>query len=325
MMTSAKVKVAVAGAALAVMGAGGVFTLNRASGQARDAAAPAVAPVQAEAPATAPADARARLKNGVAVELHGVAEHPSTGRKWWAADGSPLGRAPYHHMDKRITPWGMSDANRNALGREEAEVAREIAVRVDRKVDGQPEPATLRWYVGIVGGTKGMPNVEDEANRIIPNMHGLPVRLPGSMSGPATLRIDVAAGPWNTLFVAPAATGGSRRGDDGTFDLEVSEANGASQFVFSRTGIKRGLDERIVAIDTSGQSHSLVLHRTTSNGADQTDTYHLPKPLASLKEVQFKQRPFDQWISFGGIALHPDQRSKISIATSDEPPSAKVK
>ena len=95
--------------------------------------------------------------------------------------------------------------------------------------------------------------------------------------------------------------------------------------MFSRTGIKRGLDECIVAVDNAGQSHPLLLHRTTSDGGDQTDTYRLPKPLASLKEVQFKRRPFDQWMTFEGIALREGQRSKVSVATSDEPPAAKAK
>ena len=43
----------------------------------------------------------ARLPNGVAVELLGVCEHPSTGKSWWSPDGTLLDFPPYRELNDR--------------------------------------------------------------------------------------------------------------------------------------------------------------------------------------------------------------------------------
>ena len=41
----------------------------------------------------------ATLPNGVTVELVGICEHPSEGKKWWKPDGSLLGQSPVRNID----------------------------------------------------------------------------------------------------------------------------------------------------------------------------------------------------------------------------------
>lgn len=259
----------------------------------------------------------ARLKNGVGVELIGLAPFPSNGQSWWRADGSSLSRAPYHHIKAELgEPWGDP---RMAAGNS---VTREIAVRLLTDVTGQPDSAEMRWNLLRASSSYAWIECEDQANQVVPGVYAIASRLPASAT--TVLRVEIAAQPWKTPFVVSAQLGGEAAAQGKSYVLQKPfETSGETRFTFSRTGIQRGLNERLIAIDTDGRKHLLQLKSTRSSGSNQTDEFFVKAPFGSLKEVQFQERPYDQWLEFRGISLDPGELKEIKIVTSDDPPATR--
>src|ERR1041385_218203 len=65
-----------------------------------------------------PAQAKARFNCGPTVELLGISEHPSKGKKWWGPDGTELSSPPYEESGVDVFP-------------QPGETAVELAIRID--------------------------------------------------------------------------------------------------------------------------------------------------------------------------------------------------
>ena len=50
--------------------------------------------------------------------------------------------------------------------------------------------------------------------------------------------------------------------------------------------------------------------------SDKGEMY-VPLPLSSLRELQYRYRPFDPWMEIRNISLHPGQATKVEIVTSE--------
>ena len=273
------------------------------------AADPPAAPAQPAPPvdpqAVSPADPppiAASLMNGAEVEIVGLAENPSTGKPWWRADGSPLTPAPYHKM------FGLAHPD-------PTQIAREIAVRVRDQVDGGPERASVRWSV-VKGLNSAGGTAQNVNGRTIPGLEARAITLPRAMTT-ATLRADVAAGPWRTVFSA-GPDGQVAGSDKETFHFSTAfEVQNETRVVFVHAGGDANLATRVVATDKSGVTRTADLRRLSSSGTITTGEYQVRLPLRGLKEFAFQARPYDQWIEIRNVCLDPAKPTKVETATSD--------
>ncbi|HEV3137875.1 MAG TPA: hypothetical protein VGZ26_08215, partial [Pirellulales bacterium] len=118
------------------------------------------------------------LPGKAVVELLGVGEHPSTGKDWWAPDGTPI-LAPYEKIGTRIQP-----ANN--------EVMREIAMRVIEP-PGTSVHTLIRFNSSNGGGQpldangKALKGMTASAGGFLPEQPT------------CTVGMSVATGPWKTV------------------------------------------------------------------------------------------------------------------------------
>ncbi|HEY7115266.1 MAG TPA: sigma-70 family RNA polymerase sigma factor [Tepidisphaeraceae bacterium] len=264
--------------------------------QTADKATPAQAAPADHPPTTA------GLADGVSVEVVGISDYPSAGKAWWRADGSALPAAPYVKMSGML-------GDRNQSGRE-------IAVRINDRTAGGPEPASVTWSISP-GGSYAGGAAYDRAGRAVAGLEARAYALPRAASG-VRLRVDVAMGPWRTKYAAGAdGSVASIAGEVFNFGTAF-EAKGGAEFTFTRAGGRGGLDAtRVVVIDKAGKSHTAQTMRAASSGAVTSGQYHADVLPRDIKELRFQTRPYDQWIEIRNVCVDPAKPMKVETATSD--------
>jgi hypothetical protein len=75
---------------------------------------------------------------------------------------------------------------------------------------------------------------------------------------------------------------------------------------------------RLVAVDTDGVEHVAARHQSSGSATVTLGEYWVDLPIASIQEWRIETRPFDQWMEFRNISLHPDQATQVEIVTSDD-------
>jgi hypothetical protein len=286
---------------LCLTGAGiGTFSLVRAQSGAGDAGA---------APPVDPFSYTAKLSDGRSVELIGVCDHPSRGLPWWRADGTPLPTAPYDHFNGALNMSRM--------------VVREFAVRVSVPQPGDVYDEVDWYFPAAVGVTGSQGGALDAANRRVPGIEAITIGLPDAPQG-ITLRADFASGPWKTIAAAPPTGAEARLVNAVTYRWSApKEIKGKTQYLFTRTGLMRpSLHERVIAIDTQGRASSVLVTTVNGNIFTRSGELTVPLPLASIKELQLQQRPYEKWIEIRNISLHADKQTQVQIVTSDQAANA---
>jgi RNA polymerase sigma factor (sigma-70 family) len=245
-----------------------------------------------------------RLENGVSLEVEGVAPSPSGGKPGWRADGSPLPVALYSQIGAQVQ-GGPADR------------AFEVAARVNDVVTSDGSVASVRWSVpgsGASGG--GM--AKDAKGRQIPGLDVQVFSLPKSR-GTATVRADVAAGPWRTQFSAgPDGQVMGMGGQTFHFSSVFEVADGSLSVMFVHSGGSEREAARVVAVDRAGKVREARVRRMVSSGAIVSSEYAVPVARKDLKELQFQTRVFDQWIEVRNVSLEAGKGAKVEVVTSDQ-------
>jgi RNA polymerase sigma factor (sigma-70 family) len=271
-----------------------------------------VAPAASVAPpattrAVAAAPVRAVLRNGVGIELLGIAEYPSSEHPWFAPDGTPLPAAPYPRLG---ATWPASE------GRVQREYA--IALRTD-PAGGEPPTIDLTGYrAGSRPPPGPMPRFSwyapfDRQMRSVPGLRGVLVDdVPGRAP---PLLFAIAAGPRVTRLASRNDGEVAAPAQDGVKAVSLGrpfEDAGASSIAYTTVDDDRALsvlhprqDVRVVAIDVDGVAHPTNLR--DPNYLSPADRATLPALDAILPRFAVRGVPFDAAIR------EVAQRSGLSI------------
>lgn len=306
--------VVLAGAALVGATAVGAHSLVRTQASAVRVVALAIPATTPAVPA--PTRCIGKLNNGVSIEILGIADHDDATMlptQWWNADGSDLEFPPYARISGELHiggPFGIS-------------VVREVATRINPTVSGSTEPASIAWHVPNSFGSASSTPVDDKG-KFIWNIYGTVIALADAKDG-AMLHLDVASGPWSTLFSAPADQGNMTGKGLSTFMFSRGfETGRQTHVILAMTGLVDEA-ERVVAIDRTGKVIPSNSDRSQSNKDSSVSEYQIDLPLRQVKEFQFQTRSWNQWIEIRHIALHPDEKTALQIVTSDQPQAAPAK
>jgi RNA polymerase sigma factor (sigma-70 family) len=250
-----------------------------------------------------------QLKDGPSVEVLGVGEaDKATGQvlQWWSVDGSPLDFGPYKTMNASF-PSSPLAAN---------DIVREFAVRINPTLTGSSQDASEQWYLRNTGPSAGaIP--KDYNGRDVRNLSAVVVELPDNPSG-ATLRADVATGPWQ-----------SRIKNSPEYSVCI-DINGTSYFVsqcFEKDGkthviycISRqaNADVRLIARTKSGNTLEFSAGTISAAGNVTMTDAGLTAPMNEIKSIELQTRRYNQWIEIRHISLHADQKTNVQIITSDQ-------
>jgi RNA polymerase sigma factor (sigma-70 family) len=319
-----KAKLTAAAVAVALLGTAAVGTMSIVRAQAQSpspTSSQAITPPAVDTPASSGSGsgsgggAIGKLADGVSIELIGLSNSPSNGKNWWRADGTSLPDAPYAKMNGR---YHIESGT--------ADVSREAAVRINRKLDKDAESATVWWGLqpssGSMGGGMNRPRSPDVEGEIFSIPAGSPV----------TVRADVAAGPWATLFTAGpnGQSGGMTQPGGGGLSYSVSPGfanNGRTYFAVAvshedgaASAGKRSRDYRVVVIDKAGHQEVANGGGSATGGSTMAGTYNTSVPPTNIQQLLYQSRPFDQWIEIRNVCIDPAHPTQPTIATSDAPP-----
>jgi RNA polymerase sigma factor (sigma-70 family) len=279
----------------------GVGTVRLLADQTNPPAQPSPSPAPALADNSS--DPVGRLANGVSIEVVGINENPSAGKKWWAADGSPA-PAPYTRMH-------------STMKADPGDVCREFATRTNDAVNGSSEPASvISYWLGSRGSSSG-----DLQGAIDSSIEAEAVCLPDLKSG-GVLRADVGAGPWKTIATA------SGMGQEATGGAQLSFLFSRPFTVEGQTHVVVGLLDsrtprpreamRMIAIDNAGHQIQANGWSSVGSAAGLIIEYTVRVRIASIKQWEFQSRPLNQWIEIRNVSLHRGQPSSVKIVTSDD-------
>ena len=248
---------------------------------------------EAAGPAIEPTDAKyvATLSNGVTVELVGVCEHPSEGKKWWRPNGIELSK------EIRVKKAGIVAARGKAF----AFVA---------KVNG-PEDMTFKW--GEIDGSYGGASLEvvDTQGQAISDMKSQKVHIDEKLTT-TSIRMGVATGTWETK---------AEHNGKGIMSTGVNRGGIAFSAAYeSDEGIKINvsddflkLDHRIIAIDVEGKIHPADSQPWVSAGKIRQTTPCFEKlSLNQIKQFKFQTRPY-QWVTFKNVSLRPGNKTDVQV------------
>jgi|GEM_PF-2623491 len=255
---------------------------------------------------------KARLSNGVTVELIGVCEHPSEGKQWWQPDGTMLATRPYEKTEHTA----------NLQNR----LVREFATQFTYQ--GQ-EPIGVEW-----DALKGQVDVFDKTFRSVSKTTHTYMSLVDfpETQGKCTVRVGVAAGPWQTQHEADhneLLAQSAEAAPPATFALEQSGDKNTPLRV--RIDLNKDEDRyhrvqwQIVALDAKGNIHKSRA-RAGYTGSMTTRTYLAEFSnlrFEDLKNVRFQTRPY-QWVEFKNVSLKPGVKSDVKIEIEGTQAKAKV-
>jgi RNA polymerase sigma factor (sigma-70 family) len=314
MMTAAKIKAAsiLVAALLLTTGAGvgGIKLLAQETATTPNPASTDAGPNPPPAPGQVvpnpPTTAIAQLNNGVSVEIIGLCESPSHGKQWWDASGALLDTPPYDSL---------------RIGRQQASpgyIVREVAIKVNQKIQGSNDVATVRWglsdsagsFSGGIRGLRGQP---------APKIDAWAAQLRDNPAG-ATLHASVAAGKWTTL-VEDRSAGPMSMGLAG-MEFVFSQPyriDNETHITLAAIGVN-DVDTRLVVYDKSGKQHTARGYSMASSESGFVGDFGIDLPIASIQKCEFQTRPLNQWIEIKNISLHAGKMTDVQISTSDQKP-----
>jgi beta-lactamase regulating signal transducer with metallopeptidase domain len=289
----------------------------------------------------------ARLPNGVTVELVGVCEHPSAGKKWWRPDGTALGEAPYEKMAFGITQYyasvpggiggpgmtpggggmvpGMEGAMPGTAGMTPApagsRIVREIKFSVPAGAKGYEfafSVTPLQMAAVRLGEIWGAwPTRYFEANYFAMGMDkdGTAVESVAACFAAiderlstTSLRVGVASGPWKK-YKEPLSPDAVKG---------VGHRKGTTEIGF-HFDILKDLDMaenhvRLIAVDKYGITHLSNPAKIESRARIMQFEYAYELPVDIITHYQFEISPIT-WIEFAGVSLEPGRETRVEIRT----------
>jgi hypothetical protein len=254
----------------------------------REPAAPAAAADEGAADgqpfrATLTGGAVVTLPGKAVVELLGVGEHPSTGKQWWAPDGTPI-LAPYEKVETRIQP-----ANNEAM--------REIAMRVI-----EPPGTSVHTHIRF-NSSNGSGQPLDANGKAL---KGMSVSAGGFLPQQETCTVGIAVGtgPWKTI---------TRQNGRGVMSIGMMhhlafafapayEQGNATVITITYSGVDGEL--RVTAVDAAGKD---IIGKGGGAGAGsfmQVTTTFASVALKDIVEFRVQTRPYQNY-EVRDISLQP--------------------
>ena len=229
-----------------------------------------------------------KLPDDVKVELVGVCDWPKEGRRCWRPDGLKLPVEIY------ATKWNQEPG----IGQ----------YGFMYKVTG---PDDLKLSCNIFGANRseGSCKVVDKQDK---ELKGLTASISDMEKGRSstTIRIGVAAGPWETI----SSHDGKRMSIGKRNDVLWSQAfqsNSGIHIVTSREWRKDQTD-RVVAIDKEGKLHTPGSGSIASGKIDQHTASFRNLKLGQIEEFLYQVRPY-QWVEFKNVSLRPGHKTDVQF------------
>ncbi|MCP4261583.1 MAG: M48 family metalloprotease [Planctomycetes bacterium] len=226
------------------------------------------------------------LPGGITVELVGVCDWPKEGRRCWQPDGLKLPVEIY------AAKWNQ-DPGAGQFG-------------FMYKVTG-PDDLKLSCNIFGANSTEGSCKVVDAHGRQLKNFTAsISDMEEGRLS--TTIRIGIAAGPWETIASHDGKRMKSGR-QGGILWSQAFQSNSDTHIVTSRQWRKDQTD-RVVAIDKAGKLHTAGGGSVASGKIDQHTANFRNLKLGQIEEFQFQTRPY-QWVEFKNVSLRPGHKTDV--------------
>ena len=239
----------------------------------------------------------AKLSNGVAVELIGLAPNPSDGKAWWRPDGEVLAERPY--------PRTVGTTSR---GKDFTPVELAVRVNVPAGVD-QNEVKLTPWLAPDWA----------EPYRVAskPGMYALRGWL-RKADTTGILRIEIATAVWlpMTQLTLPAkqAVADTPAGHVELMDAHDTQGQAAITAILPS---RVAQEVQVVAIDVTGRSHSPCGNHIRTADHSDIALMEFPLPLADIKEFRASYRPCDGWVEYRNISLVAGAKADVQIVSGE--------
>jgi hypothetical protein len=228
------------------------------------------------------------LSNGVTVGMVGVCDWPKEGRRCWQPDGLAL------PMEIYAAKWNQSPG------------AGQYGFMF--KVTG---PDDLKFSCNIFGAgrSEGSCKVVDTQDN---ELKGFEATISDMEKGRSstTIRVGVAAGPWETI----ATHDGRRMEIDRQGDVLWSQAfqTYSGTYIVASRQWRKDQVERVIAIDKDGKIHTTGHGSVASGNVDQLTASFRNLKLEQIEEFQYQTRPY-QWGEFKNVSLRPGHKTDVQF------------
>ena len=232
------------------------------------------------------------LPGDLTVELIGLCEHPSAGKKWWKPDGSSLAAPPYDEFRGRVRP--NSD-----------QTTREIVLRIKN-----PRKVPLSWKTDPTGSAAAETPRAAGDDRV--SLSARATAFPRTQRS-ITVRLDYGVGQWQNVHATTGRGGTNAVGMaiGGVVAAPAIEKDGASVITMSHN--IQQMHTRLIAIDTNGREHTP--DKTSSAGAadfKQSTVTFSDLPLERVKEFRLQARP-NLRVEFRNVSLKAGRKTDVQV------------
>ncbi len=243
----------------------------------------------------------AKLPGDVTVELIGVGFHPSKDREWWKGDGSKLEQPPTLKSRFSLIP--------NSTERDQC---REFVVHI-RGLSNEPSAITV-YEVGNASAyslADGLWVGETRAGPFKSKTTSIRVGLTTAPYGP-TVSLN-ATGEKQVVAEMPEYL---KPFDALISPLGVQEIDGQTELLLAGLpyeALHKSAVWELHAIDVDGQKH-----RSSSESTPVTGERHVAfkLPLSRIARFEYRLRPYQHWVTFENVSLHPGQKTDVKVTTS---------
>lgn len=242
----------------------------------------------------------ATLPNGVTVELLGLCEHPSEGKRWWQPDGTPA-EPLFNRVD---TMWN--------------EDFRNYVFSVKIKGIPSSELGLIHWRSSGADHISTTSAYLDNINVYHNNICAAAGTFPPDTAS-TTVQIGLACRQWQTVC-SGSHRGYYKAGDDTFLVGEPLLRRNNGQYIcigITHTINNKDREFRVIAIDKEGKIHLSAEHGSSGMG----DLFHKDAVFPNLaygqlKEYQFQTRPYE-WITFKNVSLRPGVKTEVKIEAEE--------
>lgn len=242
----------------------------------------------------------ATLPNGVTVELLGICEYPTTGKRWWRPDGS------------LVTSDGFGDFNFNDpyYIPENNEYTRVFAVKLGGK---DFDEVKLSWNINSLRSSF-YPDYEDENTKKLKPVQIIIAKFSKDVQF-EDLTIRLAVGSWK-----PVASGGDGRTTSSTNDSITDRSvifheavNKDGNLKLSATHLLGSdYDCRIVVYDNQGKLHEPLKRSNSGSEMRLCEGYFDNISPDQIKYIGLQARPYE-WTTFKEVSLRPGVKTDVQI------------
>jgi hypothetical protein len=235
------------------------------------------------------------------MELVAVSDHSSTNQQWWRPDGLPA-------ADLNFEPSARVASPKAGLRREF--VIRHEGVPPDISTDFEFEPPAIT--------TSQLRRPNQKGKSLVDYEMAVADQPPDLRS--VTLRVGLAAGPWQSLVKRDPQSGTSgnfqHEGQEWTVLFQDPlESDAQTQLTASHSRVK-GWETRIVAFDLEGRQHLGRRSGQASTDVALTTARFDKLPLAQIKEFQFQVRRY-RWAEFRNVSLQAGYQTNVEVRDAE--------